>query len=62
MFTTQQKESQVGAILNSYREAHMETEEALSVGVLWTTRTGLGQNGRQQLEEEGEEKEKKEKY
>lgn len=35
----------------------MESEEALSVGVLWIIRTGLGQDGGQQLEEQKPEEE-----
>lgn len=47
-------------------EAHMENEEALTIGVLWTTRPGLGQgrgqkSKKRKSEEEGEEEERKDK-
>lgn len=45
VFATQQRTSQAGAILNYSQEAHTEHEEALTVGVLWTIRPGLGQGG-----------------
>lgn len=66
VFATQQRTSQAGAILSYSQEAHMENEEALTVGVLWTIRPGLGQGGGQQSEEQkpgevGEEGERKKK-